>query len=105
MRLELIQQESHFNFIKMHLLTHFRQHVERFGNIPMYSTDVGELAHKEQIKEGWRKSNKNNATCQMLHHYSRQHVIGMRIQTLAAIGRQHDPGHVQEVQDVRPTST
>ena len=84
-QLELIQQESHSNCIKMHPHTHFQQHVECFGNILMYSIDMGEIANKEQIKEGWRKSNKNNATRQMLHHYSRQHVIGMRILNLAPI--------------------
>ena len=58
---ELILQENHFNFIKMHYLNHFVQHVGRFGSVPMYSTDIGELAHKEQIKEGYRRSNKNHA--------------------------------------------
>jgi len=53
--------ESHFNFIKMHLLSHFCDHIRQFGNIPMYSTDIGELTHKTQIKDGWRQSNKNDA--------------------------------------------
>ena len=60
-RADLIQQENHFNFIKMHYLSHFVSHVRRFGSILMYSTEMGELAHKEQIKEGYRRSNKNNA--------------------------------------------
>lgn len=42
---ELIQRENHFNFIKMHYLNHFVQHVRRFGSVQMYSTDIGELAH------------------------------------------------------------
>ena len=58
---ELIQRETHFNFIKMHYLNHFVQHVRRFEAVPIYSTDIGELAHKEQIKEGYRRSNKNHA--------------------------------------------
>ncbi|KAI5849422.1 hypothetical protein DFP73DRAFT_591677 [Morchella snyderi] len=49
--LEEIRKGSHFNFIKMHLLSHFRDHVERFGNIPMFSTDVRDLVHKQQIKK------------------------------------------------------
>jgi hypothetical protein len=103
-RRELIHEESHFNFIKMHLVTHFRRHVERFGNIPMFSTDVGEIAHKEQIKEGWRKSNKNNAARQILHHYSRQHAIGMRIQTLATIEREYGADKFPDIKDVHTTS-
>ena len=50
-RMDLIQSESHFNFIKMHLLIHFGDHIRQFGNIPIYSTEYGELAHKEQIKD------------------------------------------------------
>jgi len=51
--MELIHAESNFNFIKMHQITHFRDHIYQFGNIPMYSTEFGELAHKQQIKDGW----------------------------------------------------
>ena len=50
--MDLIHAESHFNFVKMHLISHFRDHIYQFGNIPMYSTEYGELAHKEQIKDG-----------------------------------------------------
>jgi len=49
--MDLIHRESHFNFIKRHLLSHFSNPIRQFGNIPMYSTDFGELAHKEQIKD------------------------------------------------------
>jgi len=58
LRMDLIHRESHFNFIKIHLLSHFSDHICQFGNIPIYSTKFGELAHKEQIKDGWRRSNK-----------------------------------------------
>jgi len=48
----------------------------------MYSTDIGKLAHKDQIKEGYRTSNKNEAARQILAQYSRQHAIGMRLLTM-----------------------
>jgi len=48
----------------------------------MYSTEIGELAHKDQIREGYRRSNKNEAARQILSHYGRQHALGMRLQTL-----------------------
>jgi len=44
-RMDLIICESHFKFIKMHLLSHLFDHIRQFGNIPMYSTEFGELAH------------------------------------------------------------
>jgi len=65
-RMELIHSESNFNFVKMHLISHFRDHIYMFGNIPMYSTECGELAHTEQIKDGWRRSNKIDAARQIL---------------------------------------
>ena len=86
-RMDLIYSESHFNFIKMHLLIHFNDHICQFGNIPMYSTEYGELAHKEQIKDPWRSSNKNDVARQILHSYGRRHGIPMRLLTLKSLRR------------------
>jgi len=85
--MELIFCESHFNFIKMHLLSHFCDHKHQFGNIPMYSTEFGELGHKTQIKAGWRQSNKNDASWQIVQSYSRQHGIRMRQLNLESLRR------------------
>src|SRR5205807_7593829 len=57
-RMDLIHSKSHFNFIKMHLLSHFHEHIRQFGNIPMYSTEFSQHVHKDQIKDRWRHSNK-----------------------------------------------
>jgi len=67
-RADLIRRDNHFNFIKMHYLTHFASHVRRFGSISMYSAEIGELGHKEQIKDGYRWSNKNEAARQILSY-------------------------------------
>ena len=87
---ELIHRENHFNFIKMHYLNHFVQHMRRFESVPMYSTDIGVLAHKEQIKEGYRRSNKNHAGRQILAQYSKQHAIGMRLLMMEALYKTDD---------------
>jgi len=79
--------ESHFKFIKMHLLSHFCDHIRQFGNIPIYSTEFGKLAHKTQIKAGWRQSNKNDASRQIVHSYSGQHGIRMRLLNLESLRR------------------
>ncbi|KAH0611279.1 uncharacterized protein H6S33_010544 [Morchella sextelata] len=63
-----IRERSHFNFIKLHVLMHYREHVERFGSIPQYSTDVSELAHVRQVKEAYRASNKVDAATQILDY-------------------------------------
>jgi len=86
-RADLIRRENHFNSMKMHYLTHFASHVRSFGSISMYSTEIGELAHKDQIKDGYRRSNKNEAARQILSHYGRQHALGIRLQTIEALSK------------------
>jgi len=39
-RADLIRRENHFNFIKIHYLTHFASHVQCLGSISMYSTEI-----------------------------------------------------------------
>jgi len=51
----------------------------------MYSTEIGELAHKEPIKDGYQRSNKNEAARQILSQYGRQHTLGMRLLTIEAL--------------------
>ena len=75
LRMDMIHTESHLNFVKMHLLSHFADHIPQFVNIPMYSTEFGELAYKEKIKDGLRCSNKNDVERQILNSYGRQHAI------------------------------
>jgi len=86
-RADLIRRENHFNFIKLHYLTHFASHVRRFGSILMYSTDIGELVHKDQIKDRYRRSNINDAARQILSQYGLQHALGMRLQTIEALSK------------------
>ena len=63
-RVEEALKGAHFNFIKIYLLQHFQLHVQPYGSVSIFSTDVRELAHRAQIKESYRRSNRNNA---MLH--------------------------------------
>jgi len=53
-RIELIHRELHFNFIKIHILSHWSDQIRQFGNILLYSPEFGEYAHKEQFKNKWR---------------------------------------------------
>ena len=71
----------------MHYLSNFASHVPRFRSILMYSTEMDELAHKKQIKEGYHRSNKNNAARQILSYYGRKHALGMRLQTIEALSK------------------
>jgi len=86
--MDMIHGEIHFNFIKMHLLSHVCDHIRQFGNIPIYATEIGELAHKTQIKDGRRQSNKNNAARQIVHSYGHQHASRMRLLNLESLQAQ-----------------
>ena len=95
---EVGNKEAHFHFIKMHLISHFEKHVEDYGGIQMFSTEATETAHRQYIKDGYRRSNRHHATRQILATYGRQQTIRMRILTLGAMVR--DGCHNREVKDV-----
>ncbi|KAG0639401.1 hypothetical protein HOY80DRAFT_1074395 [Tuber brumale] len=67
----IYDEDVDFNFVMIHLLSHFADHIWRFGNIQMYLTESGETSHKIMIKEGYRRSNKNDASYQILRTYAR----------------------------------
>jgi hypothetical protein len=94
-------EKAHFNFIKMHLLEHFGSTVQRFGSIPLFSTDISELAHKAQIKESYRRSNKNNAATQILDNYSRIHAFGMHVLNLRAAVETASPALLKVIKENR----
>jgi hypothetical protein len=80
-----IRERSNFNFIKLHILSHNRKHVERFGSIPQYSTDISELAHVRQIKEAYGASNKVDAAMQILDYRGRRLALETRMLNLKDI--------------------
>ncbi|KAI5845798.1 hypothetical protein DFP73DRAFT_526332 [Morchella snyderi] len=49
--LEYTRDRSDFNFPKMHMLSHFRNHVIKYGNIPQFSTELGERSNKVDASE------------------------------------------------------
>ena len=46
-----------FNFIKIHLPTHYEDHIRCFGSISAFSTEAGESAHCQQVKDNYCTSN------------------------------------------------
>ena len=84
-RQEIMESDSHFNYPKMHLLMHFHEHILRFGNLPMYSTEIGESSHRTQIKEGYRHSNRNDYVSQILGYYGRHQAMHIRQENLRAL--------------------
>jgi len=79
-----------------------------FGNIPMYSTEHGELAHEEQIKDGRQRSHKIDGARQILNSYGRQHAICIRIMNfefLQCAGADLPTEVVEHLEKTRPAPT
>jgi len=53
----------------------------------MYSTEISDLVHNDQMKDGYRRSNKNEAARQILSHYGRPHALGIWLQTIEALSK------------------
>jgi len=58
--------------------------------------EIRELAHKTQIKNGWRQCNKDDATRQIVHGYGRQYAIWMRLLNLQS-RQAHGADHLTDV--------
>jgi len=69
----------------------------------MYSTKISELAHKDQIKDDYRRSTKNEAARQILSHSGLQHALGIRLQTIEALWKVKGVIVVQDRGMERPT--
>ena len=77
-RQKAIDKTSHFNFIKMHMPVHYATHVTWLGAIGAYSTEASESAHKQQLKDAYRHSNRNNYIRQIIEYWTRISALKMR---------------------------
>ena len=64
--IDMLKEQSDFNFPKIHFLEHLAEHISGYGYVGQYSTEISEPAHKKHMKEGWRKSNHVDAMAQIL---------------------------------------
>ncbi|KAF8427092.1 hypothetical protein BGX38DRAFT_1278843 [Terfezia claveryi] len=72
-----ILSQADFNFLKIHLLSHYNTQIKDFGSLPQYLTEVTEALHK-LLKDAYRRSNHVNATEQILDIITREHALRMR---------------------------
>jgi len=68
--------QSTFNYPKLHLLTHYAEQIIQFGRLPQYSTEITEALHKP-LKEAYKRSNRVDATVQILDTHTRDHAFKM----------------------------
>ncbi|KAF8430916.1 hypothetical protein BGX38DRAFT_1073829, partial [Terfezia claveryi] len=50
-------KHPHYNFPKIHLISHYAEQIPKFGALDQYSTDISEAMHKG-FKDAYRRSNK-----------------------------------------------
>ena len=95
---EIFDREHGFNFIKCHLPLHYSDHIHHYGHVQGFSTDMGEAAHVQMIKNGYYRSNHINAERQILQCYKRLHQFRMRELNLTQLSLQVDDiSHVSTV--------
>lgn len=76
---KVLRDGAHFNFPKLHMLTHFRSQIERFGCLEMWSTELGESLHRTLVKDPYRRSNKcGDYTLQILNETLKDDAFVMR---------------------------
>jgi hypothetical protein len=51
--------DAHFNFPKIHLLSHWAEQISRYGALQQYSAERHEQAHRTNLQDGWNASNHN----------------------------------------------
>ena len=57
--------ESDFDFVKMHLLNHFSDHIPQHGNLLNVSSELSEKARMD-LKHAYRQSNNQEAALQIV---------------------------------------
>jgi len=69
--------KSDFNFVKMHLLNHFTDHIRQLGNLLNVSSEISEKAMMD-LKQGYRQSNHHEVTFQILRKKAQMEVFQYR---------------------------
>ena len=79
---DLLSQGAHFNFPKMHLISHFAEQIPKDGSLLQYSTEICEASHKA-LKQAYWQTNHINILPQIIDHYTRTHNFSMKEQNIA----------------------
>jgi hypothetical protein len=78
---DILREGAHFNFPKVHLISHYAEQIPKYGALAQYSTDISEAMHKG-FKDAYRRSNKVNSTPQIINTYTRDHTLAMKDLTI-----------------------
>ena len=88
---DIFKEGAHYNFTKMHVMSHDAEQIPKFGRFSPHSTEISECMHKG-LKAGYRRSNKVQLTSQIVTHYTRDHTVIIKYLTIRACTQQaRDP--------------
>ena len=74
---QALEGDSHFNFPKLHLLSHYADQIAQYGSLPQCSTQIYEASYK-LLKYTYRRSNHVDSLPQIIDSYTREHNFAMR---------------------------
>jgi len=89
---EILREGAHYNFPKIHLISHYAEQIVKFGVLGQFSTDIAEEMHK-RFKDAYHRSNNVNATCQIITTYTRDHTFAMKDLMISAWTRIRELEH------------
>jgi hypothetical protein len=82
------ESDADFNFPNIHLMSHWAEHVRRYGALQHYSAERHEEAHKTNLNNGWNASNHNlNYSPQVLNFQGRILCFEIRELNLQALAQ------------------
>ena len=97
---DLLEEGSHYNFPKMHILIHYCDQIQEYGQLLQYFTEVDEAYHKP-LKDAYHWSNHIDANPQIFKTHARDHTFAIRDLNLAL----SNPGDSADLDSVPPPTT
>jgi len=90
---EILKDGAHYNFPKIHLISHYAEQIPKFGVQGQYSPKISETMHKA-FKDAYRRSNRVNSMSQIVTTYTRDHTFAMKDLTIKTWNRVREEGEL-----------
>jgi len=78
---EILREGAHYNFPKIHLISHYAELIPKFGALGQFSTNISETMHKA-FKDASCRSNRVVSMSQVVTTYTRDHIFTMKDLTI-----------------------
>jgi len=78
---EILREGAHYNFPKIHLISHNGKQIPKFGGLGQFSTEISKSMHKA-FKDAYGRSNKVDSMSQLVTTYTTDHTFAMKDLTI-----------------------